>query len=346
MSGDKPVTVAVDDGYAQTKVWYVGDDGTPHRHVLRTSLRSGRHGLSAMGDDGPTAAYRTEEGEDWTVSEDFVGERTTFDGFHFSPMNRTMIVHALHEAGLGGRDVNLVVGLPVANFFRGDAVNTEAVERKHANLLKGVASVSDDRTPPRIRDVIVGCQAVCAYVDFAFDADMTRRDPDMDGAVAIIDVGGRTTDIAHVMPGGRRVDQSGSGTANLGVLDVYTALEDALRREHDLAPTDRLPFSDLDKVVRERTMKLWGNRVDVGSIVDGAVAEVGTKIGREVERCIGSAATFDRVVFTGGGGALFRSLAESYPNGVVPDDPEFANARGLHLYGSGVVKARDARAAA
>ena len=340
-----PVVVAVDDGYAQTKVWYVGDDGKPVRHVIRTSLRSGRHGLSSMGDDAPSAAYRAEDGGDWTVSDDFVGERTTFDGFHFSDMNRVMIVHALSAAGLDGRDVILVAGLPVANYFRGDSRDVESVRRKTDNLMKGVTSLSDDRALPRIREVLVGCQAVCAYVDFKFDDAMRPRDPEAVGPVAMVDVGGRTTDIAHVTAN-RRVDQQDSGTINLGVLDVYTALEDAVRREHDLSATDRLPFAQLDRAVRERTMRLFGRQTDVGALVDAAIAETETKIGREVQRMIGKAAMFDAVVFTGGGGALFSNLAAGYRNGVVPEDPEFANARGLHKFGiAKTARARTAEAA-
>ncbi|MNW21230.1 hypothetical protein D3C71_2220260 [compost metagenome] len=38
-------------------------------------------------------------------------------------------------------------------------------------------------------------------------------------------------------------------------------------------------------------------------------------------------------MFVGGGSALFTGLRENFPhNGKAVDDPEFANARGLHKY--------------
>src|SRR3546814_11923630 len=88
----------------------------------------------------------------------------------------------------------------------------------------------------------------------------------------------------------------------------------------------------MDAAVRHGTIRLWNKEHDVSGAVRAAVQETEGKIAREVERRLGSASTLSAVVFVGGGGALFGTIAERFPNGVMADDPEFANARGLHKY--------------
>ena len=83
---------------------------------------------------------------------------------------------------------------------------------------------------------------------------------------------------------------------------------------------------------RERKVVLWGEEHDLAEEVDSAVREQEAKIAREVERRLGSASAVDKVVFVGGGSALFSNVSSHFRNGVISPDPEFANARGLLKY--------------
>lgn len=320
--------VAIDDGYAQTKLY--GDNpngGAPIRLSFRTSVRSGRYGLTSM-DGGSTDAYRTEEGEVFTVSDSVAGENTQFDSFHISTMNRTLVNHALSKAGYGGHEVNVVAGLPVSDFFLNGETNQGKIAEKTANLHKGIERVGGKTPLATIADVTIGCQAVAAWVDFVLDDQLeyTLREQDLQKRIAIVDIGGRTTDIAVVV-GGSQIDHSQSDTANIGVLDVYKALLAGIRTKFDIR--DDFPTAVLDRAVRTGKIELWGEDQDVADLVEKAVAEIAGKVQREVERRIGDAASIFKVVFVGGGGALFASLPQSMRNGHLPDDPEFSNARGL-----------------
>lgn len=324
---NKPLLVAIDDGYAQTKLYGEGPDGPVH-FCMRSSVRPGRYGLGSISGVGSVGLYETEEDGAFTVSEDVEAEDTKFDGFHISPMNRVLVNHALVSAGYAGKQVSIITGLPVADFFLNGFKDAEKVKNKQANLMKKVRLTSGNEVTATIADVRVGCQAVAAWVDFALDDDLNERG-EIEGAVAIVDIGGRTTDVATVI-GGQSVDHARSGTANIGVLDVYRAVEAAIAAQFKIR--DRFPTKQIDDAVRKGTIQLWGKDHDVKEIVAGVVKEHEAKIAREVERRIGSGAAMSAVVFVGGGSALFDKIAALFPNGRMSDDPEYANARGLYKY--------------
>lgn len=322
--------VAVDDGYAQTKLYSVTEEGRSIKRVLRSSVRGGRYGVGSISGDGFIGLYETEDGP-YTVSEKIEGENTQFDNFHTSTVNRVLVNHALIEAGYGGKEIELITGLPVADYFINGARDSKKIDLKQSNLLKSVKPATEGAQVPLIREVTVGCQAVAAWVDFAMNDDLDLRD-DIDGAVAIVDIGGRTTDIATVI-NGESVDHARSATDNTGVLDVYNAVTDALRSKFNIR--DKFPIADVDAAIRskDKTFRLWGKPQDVSDIIEEVIAEHESKVARTIERTIGSGASINKVVFVGGGSALFTNLVAKFPhNGETVDDPEYANARGLWKY--------------
>lgn len=323
----KILLAAIDDGYAQTKLYGENEKGEIVKFRMRSSVRPGRYGLGSISGTGAVGLYETEDGP-FTVSEDVEAENTQFDGFHLSTMNRVLVQHALVGAGYGGKDVNVIAGLPVSDFFIHGFKDDEKIKAKSENLMKGVTLTSGEGKVAAIKDVQIGCQAVAAWVDYALDDDLKER-AEIDGAVAIVDIGGRTTDVATVI-NGQSVDHARSGTGNIGVLDVYKAVEAAIGAKFKIR--DRFPLNAIDNAVRTGKISLWGKDNDVKDLVQEVITEHEGKIAREVERRIGSGASLNAVVFVGGGSALFSKIATKFPNGVMLDDPEFANARGLFKY--------------
>lgn len=320
--------VAIDDGYAQTKLWGQMPDGTTTRAMMRSSARSGRYALMSLNGAGGIGSYHTEEGEEFTVSDEVEAENTQFDGFHTSTINRVLVNHALMNAGYGGKPVSLWTGLPVEDFFSSGKKNERKIESKRANLLKGVRNGVSDEPLAEIKSVQVGCQALSAFVDYFLDDQLEERDVPVE-KVAVVDVGGRTTDIALIIDGAS-FDPRRSGTENIGVLDVYTTLSELVRARFNTR--DDYPLALLDRAVRTGKIKLWGKQQEIADLVHQAVQEQQTKIAREVERKLGTASDIDTVLFVGGGSALFTGIADIFPNGQMAEDPEFANARGLFKY--------------
>jgi len=319
--------VAIDDGYAQTKLWGDGDGGVKSL-VLRSSVRPGRHTIVSFSGESVGSSYRVEEGEEFTVSPDIEGENTQFDGFHSSPMNRVINHHALVSAGYGGKRVHLVTSLPVGEFFLNGRRCDAAIAKKTENIMRGIENTNSAVNLAKVVEVSVGCQALAAFVDYWLDDDFRERDVPVD-RVAIVDIGGRTTDIVLVLDGAS-LDQRRSGTENIGALDVYSSLSASIRER--FSTRDTYPMKILDEAVRKKTIKLWGKNQDISDLVNRAIDEQRGKLMREIERRLGGASDVERVVFVGGGSSLFRGISSMFPNGVEVESPELSNARGLYKY--------------
>src|SRR3546814_7620552 len=96
---------------------------------MRSAVRPGRYGLGSSSGICAVGCYETEEGDQFTVSEDIEAEDTKFDGFHTSTMNRVLVTHALWTAGDGGQGIRLITGLPVADFYFDGDRDVEMIER-------------------------------------------------------------------------------------------------------------------------------------------------------------------------------------------------------------------------
>lgn len=324
---NKILLVAIDDGYAQAKIYGEDENGKLHQNIVRSSIKSGKHIGGFAG--GFVGAYQTEEGETFTVSDSIEGESTRFNDFHISSMNRALINHGLIASGYSGKKVNLVCGVPIEDYFKDGSVNTEFLERKKVNLMKKVKVLSDKYSSPEIESVEVFAQAAAAFIDFVLDDKLEyREDPTKN--VAIIDIGGRTTDIA-VIQNGQEIVHERSGTSNIGALDVYKALEKKIRKKFD--NDDPISSKRLDRAVRENVIDLFGEDTNIKELVDEAIVDVEGQIIRNVQGKIGSGSDLSSIVFVGGGSNIFKELHKRFPkNGKVSENPEYSNVKGLYKY--------------
>jgi len=129
-----PIPVGVDDGYACTKVAL--SDG--RLIVIPSRARIGRSGITWIRQGQQRIfEYETEETIYSVGAVD--GEPTHFEGYPYSGMNRAIVQHALQQAGLGGKTIHAVSGLPVSAFYRQDGKHRQnAVERKLHSLKQPV----------------------------------------------------------------------------------------------------------------------------------------------------------------------------------------------------------------
>lgn len=315
--------VGVDDGFAYLKVV----DANGYRKY-RSSVKAGAHAIAQIfgGGEDDTRGYTT-DGLNYTAGESVVGEDTRFDGYIGSPLNRVLIHHALHSSGYAGKDVRIATGMPVESFYKGNDVNTEAMTSKHASIAVPVEPLNGDK-PVIIKGNIVCSEGVAAFLDYFLDMEGNPVREMSDYPVGIVDIGGRTTDCVWVCPPSA-IDHSRSGTENVGVLDVMAAVETSLRKEYQLSQVSRFL---LEQAITKGTLKVFGKDVDVRDIVNEAKNTVMERIMREVERKLGNGAELEAVIFVGGGSAMMPEIAKRYPNALVPEHPEFANARGMYKY--------------
>jgi plasmid segregation protein ParM len=333
-----PAIVAVDDGYAQTKVMF--GPAEEECLVIPTLIEQGFEGFAAFGEDvggrrsGQRSGwYQTEGVHRFTVAPHLAGMDTRLDGWHWSKPSRVMTHHALRMAGFAGRSVRLVCGLPVQQFYRNGLKNDEALARKSENLKVAVTSVQGDSSQEvTVLDVNVCSQAVVTWVDWLFDMETldVHSSLDEDAAVGVVDIGGRTTDIAVVR--NFEVDHARSGSDNLGVLDVREHVARALCRRFDLQVGD-IPAKALEGALRTGVIALWGQSQDCRAEVHEAVQSISDQLAMTIERRIGRAVDLDALLFVGGGMHIFSTLAQRYPNSVIMERPEFSNVRGMYKIG-------------
>jgi Actin-like ATPase involved in cell division len=335
--------VAVDDGYAQVKVWKPADGDKPAiRALVPTALRSGRGAITGLDGRALGSSYTT--GNETFVAEIGVSEETRWDGYHVSTMNRVSVHHGLAQAGFRDARLHVVAGLPVREYFKNGVRNTDFINRKIESLKQPVTHA--DGNSIEITGVIIAPQAVSVFADWAMDERFSLRDPDLRQAeVAVVDVGGRTTDIAVIVRAGTGVDHARSGTENIGMLDVLTEINNGLRSKFDLSD-ERLPIKVLQDALRTGKARLFGREKDVADVVQQAVSEVEARIARTVRQMLGSGVALHSVLLVGGGIAAMPNLAKVYPsNAVIVPDPEFANSRGMYRLGVGALIKDGQRAA-
>ncbi len=323
--------VAVDDGYAQVKVWRQAAAGLPEiRLLVPTAFRSGKDGVTGLDGTAVGDSYET-EGETFVAGTGLT-EETRWDGYHVSAMNRVSVHHGLAQAGLFDARLQLVAGLPVREYFRNGARNAAFINSKIESLKKPVLHHSGRRVD--ISGVIIAPQAIAVFADWAMDENFKLRDPDLKSAeIAVVDIGGRTTDIAVITRAGSAVDHARSGTENIGILDVVLGIERGLREKFDL-PDERLPQGILMNTLRTGEAKLFGRLKPAQDVVEMAKREIQAKVRRLLQQKLGSAVSLHSVLFVGGGALAMKELAADYPNnGMVINDPEFANARGMFRLG-------------
>ena len=146
--------------------------------------------------------------------------------------------------------------------------------------------------------------------------------------VAVIDIGGRTTDFVVVADQAVRHDSSGS--LRCGLLDLKRHVASAIRAKFDL---EELSERAADDAVRSGSVRLFGKTHDVAELVRHARRELVERLHAETQRQLGRGAELERILFVGGGAvALAEDIRDWFPNQTLAPHPAFANARGMLKY--------------
>jgi len=319
------VDVGVDDGHFGVKVFSeFGETYLPSR------VAAGAHIISL--DDGGDDNLYEAGGQSYTVSDTLPSIDTRFADYGTSDINRVLVHHALIKAGLGGRNVRIVTGLPVADFYVANKPNQEFIARKVASLADGkVANKNPDIHCARIIGNAVQPEAIAAFYDLLIGSDgkVNKEIQELirEGSVGIIDIGGKTTDCAVVINQGRGIDPARSGTSNIGALSLNKAVEQRLKDEYKL---DQLSQVQVDKAVMTGSFRVFGKDNDCSAIVDDEKGALASQIIVDTKRKMRDGADLEKVFFVGGGALLLRKQLEGlYPHAVFVENPQFSNARGM-----------------
>ena len=331
-----PIPVGLDDGYAFTKV------ALPDGRLIAIPPRAqvGRSDVTWInGAEQRIFEYETGDGVYSVGAVD--GAPTHFEGYPWSGLNRVVVQHALQQAGLAGRSVHAVSGLPVSTFYRKSGQHRqEAITRKRNSLKQSVRPLSDDLSAGIAFHEVIP-EALAAWYDYVIveQGDGVTLDADRASVpVAIVDIGGRTTDYVVVKDQG--IMHASSGSLQCGMLNVKQCVADGIQERFDL---ETLSEQLVSQAVEKKVVRLQGKDHDVTALVDAAKREVVERIHAETRRQLGLGMELDRILFVGGGTiALAEHISNWFPHQAVAEQPAFANARGMLKYLRYVCEASDA----
>lgn len=328
--------IAVDDGFAETKVFgIIGNERI--QFSIHSAARTGAQGaVESMSKALVHPTYST-EGMIYTVGANLQNaESARFDDYPFSGMNRAIVHHALRLAAkqvpaLLETPITVATGLPLFSYYAGGRPNHEFIGRKVHSLIQPIQA-TDGSPVTQIASHQVFPEGLAAWVDYAMDDDLAMRDGIDEQTIGVIDVGGRTTDIAVILPG-QMIDHAHTNSVEVGVQDVLNILADRLNSRFSTQFGMRVALTphQLQEAITG-SVKLFGKPQDVQQELQEAVREVVDRLQREVTKRLGNAAMLDKVLLVGGGAALFAQLSDLLPNIEIPEDPSFANARGFAKY--------------
>jgi plasmid segregation protein ParM len=161
------------------------------------------------------------------------------------------------------------------------------------------------------------------------------RDDRVEEEVGVIDVGGDTTDFAVMVSTskGHSIDPSRSSGIRLGVLHAVDELRSLMSAE--LGET--IPPGPAREVLAKGYTKIRGKEYRCPKLVAKARQSMSERIKRELGRRWRGrehTLTMSRILVVGGGANLLdrAELEKTYPQAMWPEDPQFANARGMLNY--------------
>ena len=321
-----PIPVGLDDGYAFTKI------ALPDGRLLAIPSR-GRIGQSGVTwvHQGQQRIFEYEtEGAVYSVGA-VDGEATRFEGYPASGLNRTIVQHVLQDAGLAGCTVHAVSGLPVSTFYRNNGqLRKETINKKRDSLKQAVRPIAE-ALPAGIAFHDVIPEALAAWYDYVITekAGEAKLDAErLSTPVAIVDIGGRTTDYVVVKDQG--IVHASSGSLQCGMLDVKQLVANAIEDRFDL---ENLGEQLIAQAVDKKVVRLHGKDYDITALIDAAKQEVVERLHAETRKQLGLGVELDQVLFVGGGTvALAEHIADWFPNQSIAEHPAFANARGMLKY--------------
>jgi plasmid segregation protein ParM len=146
------------------------------------------------------------------------------------------------------------------------------------------------------------------------------------GAVGVVDCGGKTTNLLHCVKMSEIARATGS--VNAGAWDAVRAMRTLLEVKY---PKLELRDHDIIQAMAQGFVKMYGDEVDILAMTTTVVNPLADQIIAQCTQLWGSGADLDTVLVTGGGALLFGSHIENaYQHAVIVDNPVQANAVGYY----------------
>jgi plasmid segregation protein ParM len=316
------MNVGIDLGYSATKAIAGVDRTTLIPSVVGTPDRA-RFSLNGTGID---LVIELPGDGTWLVGEGAITQSRFLDrredrAWIESPSYRRLMLAAFTELTMATRvNLTVVTGLPVAFYSRDKHTLRDLFLGEHRVGREGCRAQSF-----RVRECRVIPQPFGALLAEALDNNGVVVNAKLaTGAVGVIDVGGKTTNLLSV----NRLAEIGKETAsvNVGAWDAMRAV-----REHlaELCPNLEIRDHQVIDAVIAREVYYYGKPVDLEPVVDRILEPMAQAVIAQATQLWNGAAGLDTILVAGGGAHLLGSrISRHFQHARTVDDPVFANARG------------------
>lgn len=335
-----PLIVAVDDGFADIKVAWFDKDGKIQTSITPATAQLGWH-FTGIGSNNFTNAYTTED-QKFTVDGSVPSPVTTrFSEYFCSPLNRVLIHHALKRAGFVNQEIALTTGVTPESYQN----NLDRIAQQKADSLAKQVFFQQGLEQVVLNNIVssnIASQTISAYINLLIN-DAGERNQDLDGkSVAVVDIGGRTTDYIAVqdIDGEMALISDITYSKEIGLLNVYKAIRQSLLKKYDI---DFKVRDDLLEISNTGEMRHFGEIIDVSDIVAEAKEAVAREIVEELNYRIKAYPRLQQIIFVGGGAEALATELESAQSklgsvrGFVHEDARYANAKGMLKYATFVL---------
>nr|WP_318379267.1 plasmid segregation protein ParM [uncultured Enterobacter sp.] len=316
--------IYIDDGSTNIKLqWNEGKD--VKRAISPNSFK--REWAVAFGAD-PVFNYAL-NGENYTfdpISPDALV--TTNIAWQYSDVNVIAVHHALLQTGITPQEVDIVVTLPLTEFYnRDNQPSLDNIRRKQNNLMRPVTLNGAETFT--IRSVEVMPESIPA--GFSVVQKMDALD-----SLLIIDLGGTTLDISHVMAKMRGISRI-FGDSSLGV----SLMTQEVRSAMAVARTRCSSYLADDIIIHRNDTDYLRRRINDTSRLDAvtrALDESHKRLVNRVTEAVSSFEGYSHVMVIGGGAELIAGAVKQHC-GVRADrffrseDPQFDLVNGMHAIG-------------
>ena len=259
------------------------------------------------------------------------------EGYQAGDENKALVAHTIIQADLPQAPIILGVTLPWRQAFLKDGKPNSRHTKEVAEHFASTDVINlTTNQPITIVKAKPYSEGLSAFFDWGIDEKGSLEAVDkLQGPVAVVDIGGSTTDIITVLGGSSlNLDHSRSDTKKVGVLDakeqVASALSRALQAQSGINPdTDGgIPDWMLQEVFSSGKIKVGqGIEIDITEQVDKICGNVASQILSFIKTTLGNPLGYQALVIAGGGAIVFKKyLKTPYPHASFLD--EFANARG------------------
>lgn len=332
MSEDSLIFGGADDGHREVKVSFIINKKsvkliTPSRAMSGLSSR-----ISINGAKSSIFTYSSDNGI-FSLGDVESAEDTGYDEYPFSAQNRVIVAHSLRLVGLTDKDsLAIISGLPLKRFYLGGKPNVEVIKRKKSNLLMSDVKGRDGYLPPKIVKHDVLPEAIAAWVNYIMlrnqEGKLYIDKERVSQRTAVIDIGGRTLDIAVVKDWD--LDKSRSTSDEIGMINI---IEEMRERLYDIFKGSEPTDEQVEQAVNTGSVTAWGEIINVSAEREEVIMTVLNSLKATIMRRLRNTQDIHSVLFVGGTSKfLEKYLVGWFKNQISVDDPVFANADGMLKY--------------